>query len=426
MDSGHFASHRPSQSNTPPLAPVEVLGVLQYADSSGISVDITGSIDKGFFQSEGDWTCYRRNYFACICSFSLDPYFSPAAPIQFISNDSGRPSQPMQIYRFAMCISAVVADSDQHEIELIQHTPKRDKGPTGKPEKVVLAPKQATGGAHQLNVYGEASGMHGGRSTLFPESLISPQAGGQSMASEHTFERIQFKQATQNNGKRRAAQQYYHLVLELYADVGNQSTEQFIKVAQRKSAKMIVRGRSPGHYQTDRRGSHSSGPGGSTGPMSSYPGLGGMGDFGGGGPMMGGGHSYGGGYDARATMFGVRHHEIPAEATIPPEDEKALQGARGYQYFPSPLYGAQPDRISMYPNRNESSHGSVPHMSSSMDMSSDRVGSEGDMAVDLPRFYNPPLMSDKRRCREFEGRSSSNGYYPVMSEPSGMNITMTG
>ena len=85
--------------------------------------------------------------------------------------------------------------------------------------------------------------------------------------TEHTFERIQFKQATANNGKRRAAQQYYHVVVELFVDLGTQIPEQFAKVAYRKSAKMIVRGRSPGHYQTERRGSTSSGPGGSAGSI---------------------------------------------------------------------------------------------------------------------------------------------------------------
>jgi meiosis-specific transcription factor NDT80 len=426
MDSSHFGP-RPSQSNTPPLSPTEILGTLQYADSSAtpIGVEISGTIDKGFFQSDGEWTCYRRNYFACACSFTLDPHY-PSMPIQFTPSDASRSSQTFQIYRFAMCISAVVADNDQHEIELIQHTPKRDKGPTAKPERVMLAPKQNSGSSHSLNMYGDHAAIATGRG-LFPETgFVSSQSGTQGVNVEHTFERIQFKQATQNNGKRRAAQQYYHLMLELWADVGNPQSngEQFVKVATRKSAKMIVRGRSPGHYQNERRGSHSSGPGGSTGPIGSYPGMGGMGDFAN-GPMMNGPGGYSGaGYDARQPMYGIRHHEVPAEVAVPPDDEKAMQVARGYQYFPGSLYGAPPDRVAMYAHRSDS-QGSGPHMPNGMDLSG-RMGSEGEMSSESSRFFHPPaMMNEKGRCRDFEGRASSNGYYPTMSEPSEMNITMT-
>lgn len=82
-----------------------------------------------------------------------------------------------------------------------------------------------------------------------PPTLEAPQ-------TEHTFERIQFKQATANNGKRRAAQQYYRLVIELHAHVGElgrRVADQWLKAAHRKSARLVVRGRSPEHYQAERR-----------------------------------------------------------------------------------------------------------------------------------------------------------------------------
>src|SRR5216117_1336256 len=63
-----------------------------------------------------------------------------------------------------------------------------------------------------------------------------------------TYERIQFKQATANNGKRRAAQQYFSLIVEAYAVIlGEQGTED-VRVAVSKSSPVVVRGRSPGHY----------------------------------------------------------------------------------------------------------------------------------------------------------------------------------
>jgi hypothetical protein len=60
-----------------------------------------------------------------------------------------------------------------------------------------------------------------------------------------TFERVQFKTATANNGKRRAAQQYYVLLVELYAETSAGKT---FRVATAQSAPLVVRGRSPGHY----------------------------------------------------------------------------------------------------------------------------------------------------------------------------------
>jgi hypothetical protein len=61
-----------------------------------------------------------------------------------------------------------------------------------------------------------------------------------------TFERLQFKTATANNGKRRAAQQYYEIVINLYANVSHQKSP--ILVATCNSDPLVVRGRSPGHY----------------------------------------------------------------------------------------------------------------------------------------------------------------------------------
>ena len=72
--------------------------------------------------------------------------------------------------------------------------------------------------------------------------------------TKHTFERIQFKQATANNGKRRTPQQYYHLLVELHINVRTQNNPHWIKVAQRKSTKIIMRGRSKGAAQAVGQG----------------------------------------------------------------------------------------------------------------------------------------------------------------------------
>ncbi|KAJ9423829.1 hypothetical protein QL093DRAFT_2097781 [Fusarium oxysporum] len=306
---------RSTQNNIPPLQPVHMLGSLQYNDGAGtpVKVDISGIIDKGFFLSENEWTCYRRNYFSCVCSFSLSPHI-PNVTIQYTASGS---SQPVPIFGFAMSISAVVSDNEQHNIDLASHH-------------------------HHMGMFSESVVPN---RPVYPDNF-SNQPGSQQLPTEHTFERIQFKQATQNNGKRRAAQQYYQLVVELWGEVANQSSgDQYVKIATRKSAKMIVRGRSPGHYQNDRRGSQSSGPGGSSGNMGGYT-VSGMADFN--NPMMGGPSYATGGFDARSSLYGVRHHDIPHESMIPQEDSKAIVTTREYQYYPAPMYEAQSDRIELF------------------------------------------------------------------------------
>lgn len=358
--------------------------------------------------SEGDWTCYRRNYFSCICSYSLSPHY-PNTTMQYAPNGS---STSYQVFGFAMSISAVVSDSDSHTIDLVQHTPKRDKGPVQKPEKVRLTAKQPQQTPHPL-LYQDHHSIGGGSRPLY-ESGYGQSAQG-SYPSEHTFERIQFKQATANNGKRRAAQQYYHLVVELYADVGTQAQDQFMKIAQRKSAKMIVRGRSPGHYQTERRGSTSSGPGGSSG-MGGYSGSQVLGsEYGLGGSSQLPGAYSSGGYDPRPGHYGTtRHHELPMEPIIPAEEAKAIDNTKEYQYYPATIYEGTDSRhgVEMFSHRSEPEHlmSSAP---APIDSNSSKVKHEYEGS--LPSlFYSPGNAYYSRNCSRFEGKSTSAGYYPTM------------
>lgn len=407
-------SNRVAQSTIPPLQQIQTLGTLQYADGNGTpaKVDISGTIDKGFFLSEGEWTCYRRNYFSCVCSFSLTPNFA-GTPLQFTARDS---TQSLQVFGFAMSISAVVSDNDQHNIELVQHTPKRDKGPIMKPEKIRLAAKQPPTAHPHLAMYPDNVGNP---RPIFRDNFSS-QGNAQSSPTEHTFERIQFKQATQNNGKRRAAQQYYQLVVELWADIGtqNHSGDQYVKIAFRKSSKMIVRGRSPGHYQNDRRGSQSSGPGGSAGTLGGYSTINSMGDLATNAIMAPGG--YGQNFDTRGNVYGMRHHDLsPDTAMISPEDAKAMETTKEYQYYPGPIYESHPDRVEMFHPRSGSEM-SIPHMATGFDPNG-KVKHEYDNTT-LPSIFHPTALASGRRPGLFEGKPSSSGYYPSMMPPSGEDM----
>ncbi|KAK3390224.1 hypothetical protein B0H63DRAFT_538425 [Podospora didyma] len=425
MDAGYGTKN---QQNIPPLNSMVSLGTLNFIDSPGspVKVDINGTIDKGFFLADNEWTCYRRNYFSCVCSYSITP--SSNAPMHFVQTGNSS-SQAFTIYGFAMCISAVVADNDTHAIELVQHTPKRDKGPVAKPEKVRLAPKQAQASHHPLALYGAGeAGLTSSRG--YDQPAFGAQQHG-SLPTEHTFERIQFKQATANNGKRRAAQQYYHLIVELWGDLGSQGgTEQFIKIAYRKSAKMIVRGRSPGHYQSERRGSTSSGPGGSGGGSigGGYStSMMGPGEYSSSSSMMQGG--YGASYDPRSSYGNSRHHhELTMEPMISPEEAKAITEPKGYMYFPSTITeGEQDTRHHHHHSVELFAHGRNEHeggTSASISGAYEATKVKPELEHGLPSLFYPGNSYYTQRCGRFEPKASSSGYYPTAVPPSStMNMT---
>jgi meiosis-specific transcription factor NDT80 len=313
-----------------------VIYQLQTAEGQIIRPEIFGKIDKGFFMADNDWTCYRRNYFSLNCSYTLHPAI-PNGTIHLVQGGGSSP----QVYDFAISIAAVVDGRDGKAIELVQHTPKRDKGPQDKPARITLAPRPPP----SIGLYSGDSGLGGASRNLYDQGY-GPNSSQQAM--EASFERIQFKNATANNGKRRAAQQYYHLLVELFADVGQQHQERWVKIATRMSAPMVVRGRSPGHYQNERRGSNAStGPGGSGG-------AGGGGAFSPSGSTsrtpgdvrmdgtssMLSNSNYGGTYDGRSHHYrsNIAPLQIPMEPTLSAEEAKGIEESPGYVYYPHTIF----------------------------------------------------------------------------------------
>ncbi|KAJ3000471.1 hypothetical protein HDV02_005336 [Globomyces sp. JEL0801] len=175
---------------------------------------ITPKMDRGFFLASGDWTCYRRNYFQISSAFSIqDSDGQDVLNQTCVLHTDGI---NVNLVKFKLGIDARVSAGDR-KIGLVQHTPKRDKGP-----QMVPQPKEllAGGNPHQYN-------------GLSANQFIA------------TFERLQFKSATANNGKRRAAQQFFCILISLYGMTEDGRT---YKIAFTESAPLVVRGRSPGHY----------------------------------------------------------------------------------------------------------------------------------------------------------------------------------
>ncbi|KAF2026329.1 p53-like transcription factor [Setomelanomma holmii] len=368
-----YTSHA-APNESPPFNAQETWGTI-ISDGQTIVPSIDAKIEKGFFLSpDQTWTCYRRNYFAVNVSFSLNPW-TPNARL-YLDQNNGKGQD--QIQSMAVSLAAAVDGSGGKTIELIQHTPKRDKGPQLKMKKELLAPtppgKSHDHGGYGLNNFHQPSAAPGPQLPLQTDSDSSQQYSPASHANsnyQHNFERIQFKSATANNGKRRAQQQYYHLIVELWANVQNprDSEPRWVKVAARSSNPVVVRGRSPSHYQNEgplnpsTRGPGSSGFGGA-----GQNGLGSRGGttyttygngFGGSGANAMGGSTYRGGNTYSLDPSPVGSHSVSSASSLSggpveglvgdqhmmdDDDSKMMDAPHDYQYYPSALYESMPSK----------------------------------------------------------------------------------
>ena len=475
LDTG--ATYSLGSQPVPPFEETKPFYSICDASGTPIHPEIQAKIDKGFFKSEENWTCYRRNYFSVACCYSLKPDVDPLSEPLFLSRNNANREQ---IRSFSICITAKVDGEDGKQIDLVQHTPKRDKGPMCQPEMTDLLPHPSG----NFGMFpGTASGFSSG-SQLSPDFEQAQYAGSAQSQNIATFERIQFKKATANNGKRRAAQQYFHIVVELFAKVprGKSSELTPVMIAHRVSAPMVVRGRSPGHYQDERRGSSTSmGPGGGGGGSNGEGGPGNR-ESGSGGPsgeshssMSGLSYSSsgrigsGGAYQVHQLSLAQSpsgSHSVPSSSTssslgstgpafvdrssdpvLTLEEATHIEEYPGYQYYPSTLFENQvssvQSRPSLPPVRTASfKHESQPssqettfrYSAVSPRTQTPQYSSGDPRKTDLPRtsshshqanqpsshgsnWYtgqsSAPAVSP-RDCRRFQGMETSKGFYPAM------------
>lgn len=427
-------------------------------EGQAVTPEVHAKVEKGFFLSTQDqkWTCYRRNYFSVACNFELHPNINNGR--MYLKRNNNQE----QVQAMGMRLSAAIDGAGGKSIELIQHTPKRDNGPKSKIDVTKVSPTPSTGrGEHTVSPHGiyqmpmstfhatgavpgpylplQNSGENGTPSGGHTPQLPSQFPYSASAASHlpiagqhttHTFERVQFKQATANNGKRRASQQYFHLVVELFADVRKDGSETavWIKVARRVSEKIVVRGRSPSHYQNEgqhgqagRGGSASGGSGYSTGSGASYGSMN-AGGFRSSAGTYGGSLGGVGGYRANACGVhplsdgsgsspdsvdeGAVDSDHPMDAIMSDAERAGIQEYEGYQYYPSTIYEGVPQQT-LPP---------LPKVESTARYSTDprqyAVKAEYADAV-------PGAQWQVGGCGRFQGVETSRGYFPDLS--SGFN-----
>ena len=185
-------------------------------------MDLRSKIDRGFFLNDNVWICYRRNYFQIKIFFNIIEQGKDIPEMMDFPNSLNNmyielPDRGMsKINNFYVDIEGIITNSNS-KVEIIQHTPKRDKATQKKPEIKLIYP----GG--DLSSYNHS---------LERNTIV-------------LYERLQFRKATSNNGKRATAQQFYSLKVNLFGQLedGKQVLIAFIE-----SSPIVVRGRSPGHY----------------------------------------------------------------------------------------------------------------------------------------------------------------------------------
>jgi meiosis-specific transcription factor NDT80 len=253
------ATGRPvsTRQDGPPFDDTKVIHPVITSRNHQLTPDIAASIQKGFFQVDGKWTCYRRNYFTVSCSFNFrTSSYDGQLYLQRHSNHQVEP-----VNQFAVSISAKTAvmnnNQESEARALVQHTPKRDKATESIPGKATIqpAPTPSLASSAALSASGHPyANSQVSSSVLGDYNTAYSSTQHQTPPTSHTFERIQFQKATANNGKRRAQQQYFHIVVELSADVSRAGeSPHWVKIATKQSEPMVVRGRSPGHYKDNGR-----------------------------------------------------------------------------------------------------------------------------------------------------------------------------
>jgi meiosis-specific transcription factor NDT80 len=256
----HQHSHQHQHhTDGPPFEELSSVCSLVNAHQQPLNFDIIANIPKGFFQVEGKWTCYRRNYFSVTCGFAFKSHNADGR----VFLQRHQQGNLEQVNGYAVSISAKTAAPNNSESEvrgLVQHTPKRDKATETVPSRQSVTPTPAVSlpGSHSMPANGLYPSTHMGSCSAGGFDGYGP-AASQSPPTSYTFDRIQFQKATANNGKRRAQQQYFHVVVRLEVNIGRPGMQDdWVIVASRQSSPMVVRGRSPGHYKDTRRDSQTS------------------------------------------------------------------------------------------------------------------------------------------------------------------------
>lgn len=156
--SAHVDNHIEDEKDCAPAFSGTVHKVQLYDELNRlVRLNFLCSISPGFFKVGHEWGCYRRNYITITANIHI------SEDILHL-----RMCKKQILARLAFCVSAVIIGEKPYPVELVQHTPKRDKGPQHIPEI---------------------------------QQILPPTC-------QAAWTRLQFKVATSNNGKKKGQQKF--------------------------------------------------------------------------------------------------------------------------------------------------------------------------------------------------------------------------
>lgn len=247
-----------------------------YCKSNDMDVNplLDARIDRGFEMGEtGTWIGYKRNYFTLVASFSFENFeFERFLHSKFYTFEklsrSSVGENKVEISYFAIRLVAKCSDDDV-SISLIQHTPKRDKGPQFPPPIYPAVPgflpdhstvrascnKRNNGKIENMNkvfYFDRADYYHSTNLSALKDNSVLKNYPSDSIARVARFERIQFSssiriKSTSINSR------YFTLHVELLGIIEDEDLQiQPILLSSIETPPLIVRGRSPSNYHKDR------------------------------------------------------------------------------------------------------------------------------------------------------------------------------
>ena len=171
---------------------------------------------------------YRRNYFAISVDYTLAPPTGSAKGNLFVCDDNTR----HRVRALGIRVRAAKNHEHGEDVAVSVFTAKR--GPPINPAPP-LEQKMQPNVPGNSSVYAESTG-HGS------DALHRP--------IYHTFPRLQFRKATDNNGMRRKGQSFFRVVVELRALIMRGSgEEEWVQIASTVSGPLLVRGRCPNSFE---------------------------------------------------------------------------------------------------------------------------------------------------------------------------------
>ena len=215
---------------TPDFHQTKIKGDMR--DAAGVRVPVVIHarfvLKKKAAKQQNFWILYRRNYFGVQGSYKLKPLpGSSTDETLYLYRNNHRP-EPIQA--LLMCMRGVVESEEGQEIKIVVFNAKRKPLHEGK-EPPPIDPQR-------MKPLTEGS-------TKYYTASTGNRQDHMNVPMNHTFHRNQFRAATQNNGARRTEQQFYHILLELKAEIVIGGVRKTFTVASKMSEALVVRGRCP-------------------------------------------------------------------------------------------------------------------------------------------------------------------------------------